>query len=338
MDPTQAQTTPEQIPEQTRQAPIPSEVQAPESVPAPAPDETASDFFGLSDDGELVIGEDFYKGVDEGDESAISDPAASMPEPASAAAPAFYRPEDLHATPLDQLDESRLPEAVRPFYPIVRDQILRVKQYEQALLQREAQVNALAAQMQQQAPQAPQKSAAETHRELAKQATKMAAERLGIEENDIDAMDPEHVAVITMCSNEIATVQRERVQAQSQFAEFGKALTQQPDFSAFNTWVETQSRQNGRNLSVELEQYAQQTGDYAGVQQVLSAWYQMYRQGQKPQAQKPAAPQQKRAAPQVPVVESGGGMSHVNRSIDLRAFSEMDSDEQAKALLSAGLV
>ena len=356
MDETTVQTTPA-IPTPTEPTPAP---QTEASVPAPSSAsgntaEQADDFIGLTEDGEVKFGKGFFEGL--GEEPAAPEVPTGAVAGMQTEAPAvtLYTPEDLRNVSLDQLEEGRLPEAVRPFYPIVRDQLTRVRQYENVLRLKEQQLMAFVQQMQAgQVPAASQQQTAQTtqpaQKDLAAEAMKLASERMGIKETDFDGMDPKHIAALTMASNEVCAkhereeqtarqqtqVAQQRQAAEADFRNFAVALATQPDYGTFEQWVDAQLKAKGRNTE-ELEQYVRQTGDYAGVQQLLNTWYRMYRDG-KTRPVQPPAPGSKKVVPPVPVVESGNGAQTVNKSIDLKAFREMDSDEQAQALLTAGLV
>ena len=77
--------------------------------------------------------------------------------------------------------------------PVIRDYVLALQRQVGLLRSMEASRSALRPQAQ--APQAPRPM---EHKEIAALARKVAAERLGVKQEDLDTYDPEHVAALGM--------------------------------------------------------------------------------------------------------------------------------------------
>lgn len=327
---------------------------APSSQPTAAdiqgsaePGKLEADGIALDDDGELQFGDKFFDAYREdfGAPQGGQEPGGKEEDPANATPPpAFYTVDELKAfESVDQIDPARFPEAMQPYLPVIRDYVLGLQRQVGLLRSMEAARNAPRPQIQ--APQAPKPM---EHREIVALARKVAAERLGVKLEDLDAYDSEHVAALSLAVQEVAAQNRAQVaafqrqaQAQQDLQRFAVDLASQPDFQQFDAWVTERLAGAGMNAD-QLLVYVQQTGDLAGVQNAVAEMYREWkRQGAQPAAQPQASAQQLKqqgAVPKVPVVESANGATQVRRTVDLRGFGDMDDDSQARALIEMGLV
>lgn len=311
------------------------------------PGKLEADGIALDDDGELQFGDKFFDAYREdfGAPQGGQEPGGKEEDPANAAPPpAFYTVDELKAfESVDQIDPARFPEAMQPYLPVIRDYVLGLQRQVGLLRSMEAARNAPRPQTQ--APQAPKPM---EHREIVALARKVAAERLGVKLEDLDAYDSEHVAALSLAVQEVAAQNRAQVaafqrqaQAQQDLQRFAVDLASQPDFQQFDAWVTERLAGAGMNAD-QLLVYVQQTGDLAGVQNAVAEMYREWkRQGAQPAAQPQAPAQQLKqqgAVPKVPVVESANGATQVRRTVDLRGFGDMDDDSQARALIEMGLV
>ena len=329
---------------------------APSSQPTAAdiqgsaePGKLEADGIALDDDGELQFGDKFFDAYREDfgapQDAQGADQAQNPAESAQATPPlAFYTADELKSfESIDQIDPARFPEAMQPYLPVIRDYVLGLQRQVGLLRSMEAARNAPRPQIQ--APQAPKPM---EHREIVALARKVAAERLGVKLEDLDAYDSEHVAALSLAVQEVAAQNRAQVaafqrqaQAQQDLQRFAVDLASQPDFQQFDAWVTERLAGAGMNAD-QLLVYVQQTGDLAGVQNAVAEMYREWkRQGAQPAAQPQASAQQLKqqgAVPKVPVVESANGATQVRRTVDLRGFGDMDDDSQARALIEMGLV
>lgn len=311
------------------------------------PGKLEADGIALDDDGELQFGDKFFDAYREdfGAPQGGQEPGGKEEDPANATPPpAFYTVDELKAfESVDQIDPARFPEAMQPYLPVIRDYVLGLQRQVGLLRSMEAARNAPRPQTQ--APQAPKPM---EHREIVALARKVAAERLGVKLEDLDAYDSEHVAALSLAVQEVAAQNRAQVaafqrqaQAQQDLQRFAVDLASQPDFQQFDAWVTERLAGAGMNAD-QLLVYVQQTGDLAGVQNAVAEMYREWkRQGAQPAAQPQAPAQQLKqqgAVPKVPVVESANGATQVRRTVDLRGFGDMDDDSQARALIEMGLV
>lgn len=282
------------------------------------------------------------------DTASQPDKADSQQQDTAAQHPAFYSPEELGNTPLDAIDEARLPESAREYLPIVKQNMAIARQTIAALQQQNAML------MQQlQGAGGPQGTAPAKpdFKALAEQAAKLAKERLGLaEDDDLDmTYEPEHAAAFHMAMREIADGQRNAAAQQQQDAaaaqtarnEWDMYVTQfaaRPDFHARDKWITERITKAGKNPNM-LADYIRQTGDFAGARRVLDAWNRMYDAEQARVQQ--AVKNQARPGQKPPVLESVSGVdASGRRSMSLKAFGEMETDPeaQARALQKLGIV
>lgn len=286
----------------------------------------------LSEDGEVAFSESFFGGHDE---SGSEDGPAQTPEPAAqpeATEAAGYTDDDLRDTPWEEWDPERISGDVKRYIPFLQEQLAR-RQAAAAQMQ--------AVRMAQAQP--PRASAAGpavlSQKEITEAAQKMARERLGLKEGEeLDLYEPEHVAALSLAAqetrarNQYEIAQFRRAEAeQRQFGAFAADLASRSDFAEFDRWVTGRLATAGLRPE-QLQDYVAQTGDIAGVQRTVAGWYQTWRQ----QRSAPAAAAKQ--APRPPVVETGTGAAPERKVINLRDFGDMDEDDQARALMDAGLV
>lgn len=317
--------------------------QSPQTPAAPAqgieaPGKLEDDGVALDDDGELQFGDKFFDTYREDFGAPQDGQEAGQAQNPVATPPAFYTADELKSfDSIDQIDPARFPEAMQPYLPVIRDYVLALQR--QVGLLRSMEASRSAPRPQAQAPHPME------HKEIAALARKVAAERLGVKPEDLDAYDSEHVAALSLAVQEVAARNKAevaawqgQVQAQQDLQRFAVDLASQPDFQQFDTWVTGRLASAGMSAD-QLLLYVQQTGDLAGVQRAVA---EMYREWKLQGAQAPQGAQQPRpqgaVPPKVPVVESANGAAQVRKTVDLRGFGDMDDDSQARALIEMGLV
>jgi hypothetical protein len=314
------------------------------------------DGLALDEEGELQFGDAFFDAFRE--EGAPAEPKQKQepepetapqgqPQPQAAETPptGFYTPEELTATPLEQIQDARFPEAMRPYLPVIRDYVLGLHRQIGLLQGMQAQQghSPQQAASPQSEPTAPRHPKTMGPKDWAAAAQKLACERLGIPEGGIDCYDPEHVAALSMAAQEISEQRRaEAAQAQhtqqayQEFTKFSAELAGRPDFAEFDRWVTDKLAKAGMS-SDQLYEYARRTGDIAGVHRTVAEMYQMW-QGQKGAVQKPDVKPGTQSPQKIPVVEVSGGAAQVKKSFDVSRLGELEEDEQAKVFMDMGLV
>ena len=289
----------------------------------------------LDADGNVSFGDNFFGDVHE----------KNSPEDAK---PNYYTPEELRNTPYEQWDEARLDGNVRDFVPIVREQLERRNAQSRAQTIENIPM-----------PQDIQEVKPYTPHELSEEAMKLACEKLGLEDvEDFDDYEADHRAAMQLAMNElmekrnadVASYQRGRDEW-GQLQKFNASLSQQADFNDFNEWYTGKLREAGvtaEQVNAGLYQYARRNGNrFSVIPQIIGTWYSEYQRerggNRQPRydAQTARYPQNysgaRRANP--PVLESTRGNDYGGRkSMNLSAFGDMDSDEQASALMRMGLV
>lgn len=270
------------------------------------------------------------------------------PEPGQKEPEAFYTPEELGNTPLEAIDEARLPEGARSYLPIVKRNMAAAQQAIDALQRQNA---ALMQQIQraqgtqnptQQAPAQTAQPAQKTggYKELAAEAARIAKEQLGLGADDELEIgyEPEHAAAfframqdVTARQNQTAQQAQAAQQAERDFGTYTAQLQARPDFKDFDAWVTERLARKGKSPEM-LGEYLRMTGDYAKTQWVLGEWWRMY------QEDKQARQQQKPKGPRPPALEStGGARGTVGTRFDGKKFGMMDNDAQERALMELGL-
>lgn len=272
------------------------------------------------------------------------------PEPVQKEPEAFYTSEELGDTPLEAIDEARLPEGARSYLPIVKRNMAAAQQAINALQRQNA---ALMQQIQQaqgtQNPtqQAPAQQAAQKsgggYKELAAEAARIAKEQLGLGADDELEIgyEPEHAAAFFRAMQDVTARQNQATQqaqaaqqAERDFGAYTAQLQARPDFKDFDAWVTERLARKGKSPEM-LGEYLRMTGDYAKTQWVLGEWWRMYQEDRAQQAQQA---QQKPKGPRPPALEStGGARGTVGTRFDGKKFGMMDNDAQERALMELGL-
>ncbi|MBQ9526895.1 MAG: hypothetical protein IJR68_04725 [Fretibacterium sp.] len=291
---------------------------APEATPEPAPATEDTPEVSLDEDGEVTFADSFFG--EEKEARPEKEPEPEGPEIMD------YSDDELRDTPWEQWDADRITGDVKRYIPIIQEQMRR-RAAAQAQFERPAQ----------QIPQ-PEAPKAPTQKELTAAAVKLAKERLGLGEDDaLDFYEPEHVAAMSIAAQEVQAgikAQTERTQAiaqgQQEFRAFAAEVAARSDFAEFDRWVTAKLATAGLHPN-QLQDYIQRTGDYAGAQRTIAGWYQAWTAQKAP---KPVAKQ----VPKVPAVETAQGAVQGKKIINLRDFGDLDEDDQAKALMDAGLI
>ena len=296
----------------------------------------------LGSDGNVEFGEEFF-----GDVHEKNDPE-----------PNYYTDEELRNTPYEQWDTKRLSGDISKFVPIVQDQVR----------QRQAQSRAQTIENIPM-PQDIQEVKPYTPHELSEDAMHLACEKLGLEDpEDFDDYEADHRAAMQLAMNELMEKRNAEVQSYQrgrdewgQLQKFNASLSQQADFNEFNEWYTGKLREAGvtaEQVNAGLYQYARRNGNrFSVIPQIIGTWYSEYQRerggGRQPRydaqtsryprydAQTSRYPQAysgaERANP--PVLESTRGNDYGGRRrVNLQTFGDMDSDEQASALMRMGLV
>ena len=282
----------------------------------PAPEVT------LDEEGNVTFGEEFW-----GAETLPAEAAPDEPAPPAEPSAAGYTDEELADTPWEQWDPERITGDVKRYIPLVQEQMRRRA--------------AAAAMMRPTPPAAGPSRPSMTQKEIAAEALKLARERLGLKEDDaLDFYEPEHIAAMALASQEVQARDRAEAQRSAQveqqrreFGAFAADMASRAEFAEFDRWVTGRLAAAGMHPA-QLQEYAMRTGDIAGVQRTIKGWWEAWRQ-QKGASAPQAAPKQ---APRPPVVETASGAVQGKKVIDLRGFGDLDADDQARALMDAGLV
>ena len=302
----------------------------------------------INQDGELEFNDSFF---DDGDnETSNKQQGDQQSQQSQPAQPNLYTDEELNNTPFEQWDVERLPDDVKKYAQIQRQQLNQRQAYQQQLQLQQQQMQWQQQQLQQQPAFTEPKKL--TPKELTQEALKLARERLGLADDaELEpAYEPEHMAAFNQAlnevdaknKNEIADYQR-RVNAYNDLMRFNQQMTVMPDFQEFDKWFTGKIKE--RNLTPldiqkRLANFAQHGGGFEGVKNVISSWYHEFKQEAKNaviQAQFKAQAQQK--APKPPVLEHSTGLNQVTgRNIDFAKFGDMDMFQQAKILKEIGVV
>lgn len=320
----------------------------------PEDDELEPEGARLDADGNVRFGDNFFGDVHEKADTE----------------PKYYTDEELRNTPYEQWDDKRLNGDISRFAPIVREQLQQ--RNEQARTQSRAQAIENIPM-----PQDIQEVKPYTPHELSDEAMRLACEKLGLEDpEDFDDYEADHRAAMQLAMNELMEKRNADVQNYQrghaewgQLQKFNAELSQRPDFSDFNQWYMGKLQQAGvtaEQVNNELYQYARQNGNrFSVIPQIIGTWYQEYQRergsigrrnypqydgasgnypryeaqtSRYPQYEAQSSRYPKRAA-KPPVLESTRGNDYSGRrKVNLETFGDMDSDEQASALMSMGLV
>ena len=208
-----------------------------------------------------------------------------------------------------------------------------------------------------------------TPQELSEEALELASEKLGLDDpEDFDDYEPEHRAAMQLAMNELMERRNAEVQGYQrgqsewgQLQKFNAELYQQPDFNDFNNWYMGKLQEAGvtaEQVNAGLYQYARRNGNrFSVIPQIIGTWYMEYQKerggNRQPRydaqtsryprydAQTSRYPQSNTRArrPNPPVLESTRGSDYgSSRRMNMSAFSDMDNDEQASALMRMGIV
>ena len=290
------------------------------AIPEPAPSEPEPQI-ALDEDGSLSFQDAFWGMA--GDAPKEEPEPKPAPEPAPVPAPAIegYTDEELADTPWEQWDAERISGDVKRYIPIVQEQLRR----------RAAAAEAMRATQPAQAPQ----QAPMGDKEILAEAMSLTRQRLGLKDGeDLDFYEPEHVAAMALSVQDARERDRAQVawaqesaKRRQDFGAWAASFAARGDFPAYNQWLTQQIAAAGMRPE-QLREYLENTGDYAGVQKWVQDSYEAWRKQRTPTK-----------APQPPAVETAGGAAPSEKKvIDLRSFGDLDEDEQARALIAAGLV
>ena len=296
----------------------------------------------LGADGNVEFGEEFFGNVHEKNDTE----------------PQYYTDEELRSTPYEQWDTKRLSGDISKFVPIVQDQVRQKQAQSRAQTIENIPM-----------PQDIQEVKPYTPHELSEEAMHLACEKLGLEDpEDFDDYEADHRAAMSLAMNELMERRNAEVQSYQrgrdewgQLQKFNASLSQQADFNDFNEWYTGKLREAGvtaEQVNAGLYQYARRNGNrFSVIPQIIGTWYSEYQRerggGRQPRydaqtsryprydAQTSRYPQAysgaERANP--PVLESTRGNDYGGRRrVNLQTFGDMDSDEQASALMRMGLV
>lgn len=297
-------------------------------------------------DGELKFSDDFFGELpeDEPDKNKEQPEIQEEEQVQTQEPPAnFYTDEELRNTNWYQWDIQRLPEAVRPYAQIIQAQMQTAQRQQQ--VQEQIALN----------PEKPpylQEVKPYTAQELSAEAEKLAVKQLGLEsDDDFDPYDGEHVAARNMAMQELLQKRNAQVAYYNQqnkdyqlLRQVNRQIETAPDFKEYQKWfVEQTKRENTtpEQLEEALRQHAQRNGgDYGRIAQVVAGWYKQFKasQVQRPNiAQKNIVkPRQKVSVP--PVLEGTQGGYQGKKTYNVKQFGELDSDQQAQALMDMGIV
>ena len=298
--------------------------------------EIAPDGARLGADGNVEFGENFFGDVHE----KTKDEARNEPK--------YYTDDELRATPYEQWDTERLSGDISKFVPIVREQL----QHRQAQSRAQTIENIpMPSDIQEVKPYTPH--------ELSEEAMKLACEKLGLEApEDFDDYEADHRAAMQLAMNELMEKRNAEVagyqRGQSEWGQlqkFNAELSRRPDFEDFNEWYRGKLQEAGvtaEQVNAGLYQYARSNGNrFSVIPQIIGTWYGEYqreRSGNRQpryEARTARYPQPNTAArrSKPPVLESTRGNDYGGRKrINLETFGDLDSDEQASALMRMGLV
>lgn len=318
-------------------------------IPEPAPDEIYNsdepepsgiepDGARLAKDGNVEFGDNFFGNTHEKPDTE----------------PNFYTEEELRNIPYERWEESRLNGDIRKFTPIVREQLARRNAQARA---QSLQNIPLPSDIAEVKPYTPQ--------ELSTEALQLASQKLGLENpEDFDDYEPEHRAAMQLAMNELMERRNAEVQGYrrgqsewGQLQKFNAELSQRSDFNEFNEWYMGKLQEAGvtaEQVNAGLYQYARSNGNrFSVIPQIISTWYMEYqrergngngRGNSQPMSRNSAgyngmSSRNTPRASRPPVLESTRGNDYGgSRRVDMNAFSDMDDDNQAAALMRMGIV
>ncbi len=298
-------------------------------------------------DGELKFSDDFFGDLPDNEpDKDKTQPEIQEEEQVQTQEPTanVYTDEELRNTSWQQWDIQRLPEAVRPYAQIIQAQMQAAQRQQQ--VQQQIALN----------PEKPpylQEVKPYTAKELSEEAEKLALKQLGLEDDDdFDPYNGEYVAARDMAMQELLQKRNAQVAYYNQqnrdyqlLRQVNRQIETAPDFKEYQKWfIEQAKRENTtpEQLEEALRQHAKtHGGDFGRIAQVVAGWYKQFKvsQIQRPNTvqKNVIKPRQKVSAP--PVLEgTQGGNYNTRKTINIRDFSQMDSDQQAQALMDMGIV
>lgn len=278
----------------------------------------------LDENGELNVPDSFW-----GEEFAQKDEAEPA-EPAPEEQPQVqqYTAEEIGQAFIEgNIDASRLPQELIPYYQAIAAQQQRA--YEAEMVQR--QIQAVQYAQQQQVPQA-------TWDDFTNAANQLAARKfLGIEPDQFDEFNPQHMAAQQMAMLEIRdyamAAQRQQMEDQRFQYEFAQLYAdykqKEPEMDViahqyFNTWK--QGLTVRESAVVDAAMQSRDLGQMKGVMDKLISDYRKSRGGQGRQRQAVAAPPA--------VVGAGNAGEAVSLPPDFSKLGDMTPDEQAAWLIA----
>lgn len=257
----------------------------------------------------------------------------------------YYTDDELQNTPYNQWDINRLPEGVRKYANFVREQMLMAQKHQQI----QQQINSN--------PEVPpfvEEVKEYTTSELSKEAEELACERLGLEDaDDFDPYESEHSAAREIAMRELLQKRNEQVAHYRQqvneyqyLRQVNALIANQPDFGEYQKWFVEQARREGKTpeqMNDALAQFAKANhGGYKRIADVVTGWYQAFRQSKAQMQAQPSKRQpvtQPRQRPSKPnVLEGTQGGYQGKKTFNVKQFGELDSDQQAQALMDMGIV
>lgn len=280
----------------------------------------------LDENGELNVPDSFW-----GEEFAQKDEAEPA-EPAPEEQPQVqqYTAEEIGQAFIEgRIDESRLPQELIPYYQAIAAQQQRA--YETEMVQRQIQAQQAQYAQQQQVPQA-------TWDDFTNAANQLAARKfLGIEPDQFDEFNPQHMAAQQMAMLEIRdyamAAQRQQMEDQRFQYEFAQLYAdykqKEPEMDViahqyFNTWK--QGLTVRESAAVDAAMQSRDLGQMKGVLDKLISDYRKSRGGQSRQKQAVAAPPA--------VVGAGNAGEAVSLPPDFSKLGDMTLDEQAAWLIA----
>lgn len=225
----------------------------------------------------------------------------------------YYTPEELARLELAEIDPSRLPPQLRPYY----EELLKQQNLEFAQPQQETQE-------------------ANIYDQIQELARKRVEEKLG---EPFDELNPKHITALAVEANRVAQELEKRAMLQAKVAELAKS---EPYFALIDKYAQEKLQELPYKEAIRIQQ-AIQNGD---IDTVLQFWEQCRREfyenklkQSSSQQSAPAQAQQVQQAKQPPRVEGAGrGEEKPVKRFDPRKLAEMDEDQQVQALIEMGLV
>ena len=304
-------------------------------------------------DGEVKFRDDFFGDIDdepkpdeierqEEPERVETQETSQAQEPPQA----LYTDEEYRNTPFTQWNIDRLPEAVKPYANAVREQMIAS--------QRQQQIQYQIANNPEKPPYI-QEVKEYTVDELSSEAEKLACQKLGITDpEDFEpAYESRHAAAreiamreLLQKRNEQVAYYRQQVNDYQYLRQVNAIIANQPDFNEYQKWFVEEAKRIGKTpeqMNEVLAQHAEaKHGGFKEIADVVTRWYQTFRQSKSQQAQQTQQRQLKFTSKQrpskPPVLEGTQGGYQGKRTYNIKKFGELDNDQQAQALMDMGIV